>query len=277
MTAVVLRPAQARDRDQILAWNGDPDVRARSLDPRPIDADQHARWLASRLADPLASLSIALHDGRPIGLVRIERGAAGDPGRISIVLDVRARGHGLGRATIVAACRADGGPIVAEILDDNTTSRACFEAAGFRPAPIASDPIALGPVPRAARRYLWSLPMTSPDPTIADDTAQLTLWRSEFGARYTDRNDVENLARLATWRGLLAGLDVGRAIEVGCNVGWNLRYLRACGVEAWGVEPQRYAIERARRVDPSLTLVPGTAFELPFRDAWFDLAFTSGD
>ena len=118
--------------------------------------------------------------------------------------------------------------------------------------------------------------MSSLDPSPADDTAQLALWRSEFGASYTDRNDVENPARLATWRGLLAGLDVERAVEVGCNGGWNLRYLRACGVEAWGVEPQRYAIERAHRADPTLTLVPGTAFALPFQDAWFDLAFTSG-
>ena len=44
----------------------------------------------------------------------------------------------------------------------------------------------------------------------------------------------------------------------------------------WGVEPQRYAIERARRADPTLTIVPGTAFALPFRDGCFDLAFTSG-
>ncbi len=110
-----------------------------------------------------------------------------------------------------------------------------------------------------------------------DPTAQLALWRSEFGAHYTDRNDLERPARVETWRRILDGLGVQRALEVGCNVGWNLRYLSACGVsEVWGVEPQRYAIERARRRSPELTMVPGNAFELPFRDAWFDLAFTSG-
>jgi len=116
----------------------------------------------------------------------------------------------------------------------------------------------------------------SPDLTTAAETAQLALWRSEFGASYTDRNDVENPQRLATWRGLVEGLGIERAVEVGCNVGWNLRYLRGCGIEAWGVEPQRYAIERARRADPALTIVPGTAFALPFADGHFDLAFTSG-
>lgn len=118
--------------------------------------------------------------------------------------------------------------------------------------------------------------MIAPAPHTPDETAQLALWRSEFGAQYTDRNDVENPRRQETWRNLIAGLGIERAIEVGCNVGWNLRYLRGCGVEAWGVEPQRYAIERARRADPTLTIVPGTAFGLPFADGWFDLSFTSG-
>ncbi len=108
-------------------------------------------------------------------------------------------------------------------------------------------------------------------------TSQLDLWRSPFGAQYTDRNDLEQPARIATWRRILDGITIERALEVGCNVGWNLRYLRAIGVgDAWGIEPQRYAIERARARTPGLTLVPGTAFDLPFRDGWFDLSFTSG-
>lgn len=118
---------------------------------------------------------------------------------------------------------------------------------------------------------------TSTEAPTAGETPQLALWRSTFGQHYTDRNDVERPARITTWRRILAGLEVERALEVGCNVGWNLRYLRAAGVPSvWGVEPQAYAIERARRADPTLTLVPGTAFALPFRDRWFDLAFTSG-
>ena len=117
---------------------------------------------------------------------------------------------------------------------------------------------------------------TSTEPT-ATPTPQLALWTSTFGASYTDRNDVERPARVDVWRRILDGLAVEHALEVGCNVGWNLRYLAAAGVPSvWGVEPQTYAIERARRADPSLTIVPGTAFELPFRDRHFDLSFTSG-
>lgn len=119
--------------------------------------------------------------------------------------------------------------------------------------------------------------MSEIDTAAAAETSQLALWCSEFGASYTDRNDVEKPARITTWRRILDGIAVERALEVGCNVGWNLRYLKACGVgDVWGVEPQRYAIVRARSKTPELTMVPGTAFDLPFRDGWFDLSFTSG-
>jgi pseudaminic acid biosynthesis-associated methylase len=109
------------------------------------------------------------------------------------------------------------------------------------------------------------------------DTPQLALWRSEFGQRYTERNDLERPARVESLRAILAGVEIGHALEVGCNVGWNLRYLRRLGVpRVWGVEPQRYAVARARAADPELDVFEGTAFDLPFKDYTFDLVFTSG-
>lgn len=109
------------------------------------------------------------------------------------------------------------------------------------------------------------------------ETSQLALWRSEFGRDYTDRNDRELPERVASWRRLLDGIAPARVLEVGCNVGWNLEYLRRLGAgELYGVEPQAYAVERARRRGPAFGVVQGTAFDLPFRDGWFDLAFTSG-
>ena len=108
-------------------------------------------------------------------------------------------------------------------------------------------------------------------------TPQLALWCSEFGASYTERNDHERPARVDSFRTILAGLDVTHALEVGCNVGWNLRYLRTLGVpRVWGIEPQRFAVARARARDPELDVFEGTAFDLPFKDGRFDLVFTSG-
>lgn len=108
-------------------------------------------------------------------------------------------------------------------------------------------------------------------------TTQLELWRSEFGRAYTDRNDREKPERVIAWRRLLEGIAPTRVLEVGCNVGWNLEYLRRLGIpEVYGVEPQPYAVERARWRGPGFGVLQGTAFDLPFRDRWFDLAFTSG-
>jgi pseudaminic acid biosynthesis-associated methylase len=108
-------------------------------------------------------------------------------------------------------------------------------------------------------------------------TQQLDLWRSEFGRDYTDRNDREKPERVTSWRRILDGIAPARVLEVGCNVGWNLEYLRRIGVpELFGIEPQLYAVERARWRGPQFGVVHGTAFDLPFKDGWFDLAFTSG-
>lgn len=113
-------------------------------------------------------------------------------------------------------------------------------------------------------------------------TTQLALWHSDFGRDYTDRNDREIPARVESWRRLLDGppLDWNmphRALEVGCNVGWNLEYLRRLGVdEVYGIEPQTYAVDRARARGAGFGVLLGNAFELPFRNRWFDLVFTSG-
>jgi pseudaminic acid biosynthesis-associated methylase len=110
-----------------------------------------------------------------------------------------------------------------------------------------------------------------------DDNPQLALWRSEFGRAYTDRNDCDKPERVAAWRQLLDGIAPGRVLEVGCNIAWNLVYLDRLGVrELYGVEPQADALARARARRPDFHLLPGTAFELPLRDAFCDLVFTSG-
>jgi pseudaminic acid biosynthesis-associated methylase len=109
------------------------------------------------------------------------------------------------------------------------------------------------------------------------DTPQLALWRSEFGRAYTDRNDRDKPERAAAWAGLLDGLAPTRVLEVGCNIGWNLVYLDRLGVpELYGVEPQEDAVRRARARHPRFNVLYGAAFDLPFRDGYFDLAFTSG-
>ena len=112
---------------------------------------------------------------------------------------------------------------------------------------------------------------------MASENPQLALWRSDFGRAYTDRNDRERPERVGSWRRLLDGIAPGNALEVGCNVGWNLVYLEQLGVtDLYGVEPQPAVVAEARRRRPQFNVLHGTAFDLPFRDRMFDLVFTSG-
>ena len=112
---------------------------------------------------------------------------------------------------------------------------------------------------------------------MQSETPQLALWRSAFGRAYTARNDHDKPERAEAWRRLLDGIAPTRVLEVGCNVGWNLVYLDRLGVpELYGIEPQRDAVVRARARQPQFNVLHGTAFDLPFRDGFCDLVFTSG-
>jgi pseudaminic acid biosynthesis-associated methylase len=119
--------------------------------------------------------------------------------------------------------------------------------------------------------------MTATGPAQAP-TEQLALWQSEFGRAYTDRNDRDNLARVDSLRRVVGDLDPASVLEVGCNAGWNLTYLSRLGFTGLhGIEPQRYALDRAReRLGDAAVLQLGNAFALPFGDAAHDLVFTSG-
>ena len=53
----------------ILAWRNDPGVRRFMYSDHEIQADEHARWLASVLADPTCSYQIFECEGKPVGNV----------------------------------------------------------------------------------------------------------------------------------------------------------------------------------------------------------------
>ncbi|HID72310.1 TPA: methyltransferase domain-containing protein [Candidatus Micrarchaeota archaeon] len=115
-------------------------------------------------------------------------------------------------------------------------------------------------------------------------------WSDEFGKDYTDRNymsvsDYEELCkkRFGISRSemnteFLSSLDKKlRVLEVGCNIGNQLRLLQRQGFnDLWGIEISEYALELARKETRGMNLVHGSALDLPFKDGYFDLVFTSG-
>ncbi|MEO8550171.1 MAG: GNAT family N-acetyltransferase [Kofleriaceae bacterium] len=121
--SVTLRAATLADCEAVWEWNFAPDVRAMSNDPSIVDLARHAAWYVDRLAR--GAFWIVECGGEDVGCVRI------DNGRISIALASSARGKGVGKAGIAAACEAWGKPVTAQIHNDNQPSRAAFEACGF--------------------------------------------------------------------------------------------------------------------------------------------------
>jgi pseudaminic acid biosynthesis-associated methylase len=115
--------------------------------------------------------------------------------------------------------------------------------------------------------------------TPEDDAGRLEdLWAGGFGDDYVERNKAASEGRRPFWADRLAKLEVTSALEVGCNVGGNLRWLaELLGAQSVaGVDVNETALEVVRSELPGVDVRVATARELPFDDDAFDLVFTTG-
>lgn len=120
-------------------------------------------------------------------------------------------------------------------------------------------------------------------------TDQMKIWSGEFGKEYTDRN-VLTLAKLEESylkkygitrsemnNKFLRGLKISNILEVGSNVGLQLLALQQMGYKnLYGIEVQSYAVEEAKKLTSGINIIQGSAFDIPYKDNYFDLVFTSG-
>lgn len=121
-------------------------------------------------------------------------------------------------------------------------------------------------------------------------TQQMGFWSGEFGKEYTDRNalSLEDLDALYnSYYGItrvdlnakfLEGISAtARILEVGANVGNQLLCLQKMGFQnLYGIELQDYAVELSKTRTQHINLIQGSAFDIPYKDGFFDLVFTSG-
>ena len=119
---------------------------------------------------------------------------------------------------------------------------------------------------------------------------QENFWGGEFGKNYTDRNSRHNEEfnkAYDTWYGIsrtkmnetfLGSLPKDlRILEVGSNTGMQLAELKSMGFTSlYGIELQDYAVQRAKEYTEGINIIQGSAFDVPFKDNFFDLVFTSG-
>lgn len=119
---------------------------------------------------------------------------------------------------------------------------------------------------------------------------QESQWAGKFGTEYTDRNpqtfdDMNQLcinnfgiSQEDIFKQILPELSAdAKILEVGCNVGCQLQILQQMGfTNLYGIDIQSYAIEKAKELSKGINIIQGSAFDLPFKDDYFDLVFTSG-
>jgi spore coat polysaccharide biosynthesis protein SpsF len=104
------------------------------------------------------------------------------------------------------------------------------------------------------------------------------LWSGEFGTEYLSRNPVTTEARRAFWQMLLTRYPASSVLEVGCNLGANLRPIRASrpGARIAGIDINPLALATLHSELPSVALARAAARRLPFHDASHELVFTCG-
>lgn len=123
-----------------------------------------------------------------------------------------------------------------------------------------------------------------------DATFQLKQWKGRFGKEYTDRNvlspnevdklykDNYGITRKELNKLFLDKIDCSaRILEIGSNVGNQLLILQKMGFKnLYGIEPQDYAIEISKSRTKGINVIRGNIFDIPFKDEYFDMVFTSG-
>ncbi len=122
------------------------------------------------------------------------------------------------------------------------------------------------------------------------ETSQAKFWSTEFGNSFTDRNDfltVESLDEDYKKRSGVTRREMNqeflsdlprdaRILEIGANMGAQLAALQADGfTDLYGIDVNDYAIDKSKKTFAGLNIIKGNAFDLPFKDGYFDLAFTS--
>lgn len=113
---------------------------------------------------------------------------------------------------------------------------------------------------------------------MADEGAPRTegIWAGAFGDEYVDRNRSLGAGREQFWSGLVSRYPVRSALEVGCNVGLNLRPLASLldPRSLFGVDVNEKALREIRSELPDVNAVYASGRDLPFKDGLADLAFT---
>lgn len=124
---------------------------------------------------------------------------------------------------------------------------------------------------------------------FAPITKEEKFWSSKFGAEYLERNKLSNqeldqlyinnfgLSRSRLNKEFLTSLKLKNILEVGCNIGNQLALLKSQEFKnLYGIEIFPEAVETAKTRAKGINIIQSSAFDIPFKDGFFDLVFTAG-
>lgn len=138
MGKVELRPAIMDDARVLFEWRNDPETRANSLRPEPVEWAGHLRWLAACVGDSARSLYIASEEGEVLGTVRAD--CAGGEYELSWTVAPGQRGKGNGQRLVAAliATLPEDACYRAVVLADNLASNRIARALGMEATEVSA-------------------------------------------------------------------------------------------------------------------------------------------
>jgi UDP-2,4-diacetamido-2,4,6-trideoxy-beta-L-altropyranose hydrolase len=134
---IIVRKAQSSDAKMLHDWRNHPSIRSVSRNTGEISAEDHRRWFDESLITPGRELLIGeLETGDAVGVVRFDERTRNEH-EVSIYLDPRRLGQGLGPALLSASevyltkNRKSEIDIYAVTMSGNKTSEQLFIKAGY--------------------------------------------------------------------------------------------------------------------------------------------------
>lgn len=129
-----LRDATLEDADLLFFWRNDGLTRRMSISQDEISWHEHISWLTQVLSSEKSHLFIAMLNGTPVGVLRLER--LGESFDLSITVSPSARGKGIGSKILKnakdwATANTDVKYIHASIKETNLASLKLFLRCGY--------------------------------------------------------------------------------------------------------------------------------------------------
>jgi len=106
---------------------------------------------------------------------------------------------------------------------------------------------------------------------------QESYWRGDFGDAYVDRNRIDWRLRIPFWRGIIEATKPSWLLEVGCNIGSNLKAIEAVdhAILARGVDVNEKALWECQQDNLLVRQMSAKAIGRSYPGD-FDLVFTAG-